>query len=64
MKSAAVNHPAVGPDLAGASSERADVPHLYHGGGEVRGEECRVSAVPPYQRVLRPAVEELLVRVQ
>uniref|UniRef100_A0A0A9EH04 Uncharacterized protein n=1 Tax=Arundo donax TaxID=35708 RepID=A0A0A9EH04_ARUDO len=59
-----IHFPAVEPDLPGGARERADVPEPDHGRGEVRRERVTVCAVQPHQRVDRPVVEELLVRVQ
>jgi hypothetical protein len=58
----AVDDPAVAPDLPGVAGP--DVAHLYHGRREVAVEERGAGAVLPHQRVLRPAVEELLVGVE
>ena len=59
-----VDLPAVEPDLALRPRERADGAHPHHRLGEVGGEHGGVAAVLLHQRVLRAAVEELLVRVE
>jgi hypothetical protein len=60
----AVDDPAVAPDLSGGAGEHPNVAHPNHGCHEVGVEERGAGAVLPHQRVLRPAVEELLVRVE
>lgn len=58
------NRSTVGPDLTSSSGERVDVPHLDHR-RDVVGEECAaVGAVFLDQRILRAAIEELLVGVE
>lgn len=59
-----VDFPAIHTNLSACSSEWADVAHLDHARREVAGEGRVVAAVLPHQRVLRPVVEELLVRVE
>jgi hypothetical protein len=59
-----VDLPAVEPDLCPGPRRRQQVAHLDHGRDEVGSELRGAAAVLADQRVLRPAVEELLVRVQ
>jgi hypothetical protein len=59
-----VDLPAVEPDLSLRRRERADGAHPHHRLGEVGGEHGSVAAVLLHQRVLRAAVEELLVQVE
>jgi hypothetical protein len=59
-----VHLPAVESDLRRRSGRRRKTAHLHHRLGKVGGEHAGVAAVLPDQRILRPAVEELLVRVQ
>lgn len=55
---------AVGPDLTGGSGERAEIPHLHHGVGEIRPEGSQNGAISPDLSVGGTAAEELLVWVQ
>jgi hypothetical protein len=59
-----VDLPAVQPDLSLRPGERGDGAHPHHRLGEVGGEHAGVAAVLLNQRVLRPAVEQLLVGVE
>uniref|UniRef100_A0A8R7K0I0 Uncharacterized protein n=1 Tax=Triticum urartu TaxID=4572 RepID=A0A8R7K0I0_TRIUA len=52
---------AVGPDLAAAAGERADVPHLDHGSGEVALEGGRVVGVGDHLHGGVPVAEQRLV---
>nr|GMD67068.1 Photosynthetic reaction centre, L/M [Ipomoea batatas] len=59
-----VYFPTIGTDLAGGSGERAEVPHLDDGFGEIGGESERTVTVSRDLRVGGAAAEELLVGVE
>lgn len=55
---------AISANLTVAPSQRAEVSHFDHGGGEVLIESCRVGAVGGDLRVGGAAAEELLIGVK
>lgn len=59
-----VNPSTILPDFSIGASERTNVSHLDHGGGEIRGEGARVGAVATHNGVGGPTVEQLLIRVE
>ena len=59
-----VGPPAVEPDLQRRPGRRREASHPHHRLGEVAPERGAVAGVLAHQRVLRPTVEQLLVRMQ
>lgn len=55
---------AIPSNLPIAPSKRADVAHPHHSCSKITQELGIVLAISPDERILRPAVEELLVRVK